>query len=379
MRFIACFALVCAIASVGHAFFHVPLPISSFVAPTSFSATSSQLRLRQPMNLCMGDSMLDGILERKRKEVEELKANPPEGATALLEGKKIKGGKFAKAVKKPKGTVSVVPQIKAQTPAGSYNLNNMDPVIMSAHCYEAGAHAMAVCVDKDAYGLDYDDLKRAVKQQACYKGNFPSPLPIMAFDFFVDPIQLAVAADAGANAVNLNMKILDDSLPDMLKTCDQLGLDAVVQVHNSEELKAACEAGAKIVGVTNRDYDTWGRKDEVDGIERLWFKPVEETVFGLISEVPDGVIAMAMGGVNETLMAWTLRDAGYVSVMVGEQAMLGSQSQQSQTSYSAGFNEMKGIIMAFRSKGSKKYGPTATASFYGKGEGAKEELGMISI
>eukprot|EP00961_Rhodomonas_salina_P202267 2727933-Rhodomonas_salina.1 len=52
------------------------------------------------------------------------------------------------AVKKPKGTVSVVPQIKAQTPAGSYNLNNMDPVIMSAHCYEAGAHAMAVCVDK---------------------------------------------------------------------------------------------------------------------------------------------------------------------------------------------------------------------------------------
>eukprot|EP00961_Rhodomonas_salina_P202268 2727933-Rhodomonas_salina.2 len=40
--------------------------------------------------------MLDGILERKRKEVEELKANPPEGATALLEGKKIKGGKFAK-------------------------------------------------------------------------------------------------------------------------------------------------------------------------------------------------------------------------------------------------------------------------------------------
>lgn len=66
---------------------------------------------------------------------------------------------------------------------------------------------------QDAYGLDYDDLKRAVKQQACYKGNFPSPLPIMAFDFFVDPIQLAVAADAGANAVNLNMKILDDSLP----------------------------------------------------------------------------------------------------------------------------------------------------------------------
>lgn len=55
---------------------------------------------------------------------------------------------LSRAVKKPKGTVSVVPQIKAQTPAGSYNLNNMDPVIMSAHCYEAGAHAMAVCVDK---------------------------------------------------------------------------------------------------------------------------------------------------------------------------------------------------------------------------------------
>ena len=47
--------------------------------------------------------------------------------------------------------------------------------------------------------------------------------------------------------------------------------------------------------------------------------------------------------------------------------------------YQSAYNEAKGLIMAFRSKGSKKYGPTGTGSFYGKGEGAKETLGMISI
>jgi len=252
--------------------------------------------------------------------------------------------------------------------------------IISAHCYEAKAAAVAVCTDPDAYGYDFEALKGAEKQQASYKGEFPSPLPCMAFDTFIDPIQMAMAAECGAQGVNLEVAALKDRTGEMIEAAKSLGLDPLVQVHNKEELDLALEAGAKIVGITNRDVDTWEPINKISSVSREWEVPFEETVFALIKEVPKDVVTVALGHVNETIAAWTLRDEGYNAIMIGEVIMKGLETAQvTGSSYQAAYNEAKGIIMAFRSKGSKKYGPSSAANFYGKGEGAKEELGQLSM
>jgi indole-3-glycerol phosphate synthase len=326
--------------------------------------------------------VLDDILARKEKEVEALKANMPEKAAELL-GKTTKHkNSFLKAVKKPKGTISVVGQMKVKAPNSGRFAAIPAPDILSAHIYEAGGHAVSVCVDEETYGLTYDDLEAVAKQQLRFKGNFPGPLPILAHDFFIDESQLAVAAAAGAQAVNLNVALYKGDggkLKDMIEAADKLGMDALVEIHNKEELDSAIAAGSKIIGVCNRNMETFELQTPSDQDTREWVKPYEETVFALVKDIPDGIIKVAMGGVNETLTAWTLRDEGYSSVIVGEAIIRGSEMRMSTSQYQSAYNEAKGLIIAFRSKGSKKYGPTGTGSFYGKGEGAKETLGMISI
>lgn len=333
------------------------------------------------MGLEMG--VMDDLVTHAEKRVEELKANTPEGVQKRLDSMKPskKPGKFHKAISKSKGTISVIPQLKYKMPhKGTINEAPPQSDIISAHCYEAKAAAMGVCIDSDNYGYGLEDLKAAAKQQASYKGEFPSPLPVLAFDTFIDPIQLALAAGNGAVGCNLYVAALKDRTAEMIEAANGLGMDAIVQVHNKEELDQALEAGAKIIGVTNRNPDTWEPQNVVCGVTREWVEPFEDTVFSLLKDIPEDITSVAMGHVNETLVAWTLRDEGYNAVMVGEAIMRGVETAQvTGNSYQAAYNEAKGIIMAYRSKGSKKYGPSSTAQFYGKGEGAKEELGMISM
>ncbi|KAJ1493230.1 hypothetical protein T484DRAFT_1879627 [Baffinella frigidus] len=304
----------------------------------------------------------------------------------------------------------------------------MERDMLAGHAYEAGAPAVAVCTDKEVYGLDVDSIKMVVKSQrydkgkypgplfllACNKGKYPGPLPVLAYDFFLDPCQLAHVADAGAEAVNLNVAALGEKTKHMLEEAERMGLDAVVQVHNDAELAIAVHneaelaiaiaAGASIIGVVNRDMETFLPQNEMDGVSRLWIEPFEQTVFGRLiplipggimkvaagavnrrvmgeanNMIPDGIVKVASGAVNETLAAWTLRDKGYTSILVGEAVIKGSESQMAGSSYQGAYNEGKGLMIAYRSKGSLKYGPSSTASFYGKGEGAKETLGMMSI
>ena len=120
-----------------------------------------------------------------------------------------------------------------------------------------------MCTDKEFYGTDWESLKKAAGQQARYKGKFPGPLPVsqkvfvalfelvlvqvMAYDFFIDEAQLALAASYGCDAVCLNAALLGTSTKDMVASADRMGMDALVEVHNKAELDIAIEAGAKMV------------------------------------------------------------------------------------------------------------------------------------
>ena len=117
--------------------------------------------------------ILDDILARKKKEVEALKANLPDDAAALLEkGVKKNKNTFMKSIKKPKGTISVMGQMKIRSPQVGQFSEIPAPDFLSAHMYEAGAAACVVCCDEEAYGLNYQDLASCVKQQV------HDPLPL---------------------------------------------------------------------------------------------------------------------------------------------------------------------------------------------------------
>jgi indole-3-glycerol phosphate synthase len=297
--------------------------------------------------------MIDDILARKEKEVASLKTNLPAEAAKLLEKPVKHKNTFMKAIKKPKGTISVVGQMKIKQPNIGDFATIPAPDFLSAHMYEAGAAACCICIDEEAYGFNYDHLAAVAKQQANYKGNFPGPLPIVAWDFFIDECQLALAAAKGAKAVNLNVALYKGDaakLKTLIQAADNLGMDALVEVHNKAELDQALQAGAKIVGVCNRDMETFELMVPSDYQTREWVKPFEETVFALVKDIPEGVIPVAMGGVNETLSAWSLRDEGYSCVLVGEGIVRGSEMRMSTSQYQSSYNEAKGLIIAFRSK-----------------------------
>ena len=112
--------------------------------------------------------VLDDIRARKEKEVVALKANMPENAAELL-GKTTKHKNvFFKAVKKPKGTISVVGQMKIKQPNIGTFSEIPAPDFLSAHMYEAGAAACSICIDEETYGLGYSHLASVAKQQVSF-------------------------------------------------------------------------------------------------------------------------------------------------------------------------------------------------------------------
>jgi hypothetical protein len=81
---------------------------------------------------------------------------------------------------------------------------------VGGHYYESGAAAVCVCVDGEGYGFTHDDLETVYKGQQSHKNDFPGPLPCIAYDCILDPIQIAYAAQKGAQGVVLNAAALKE-------------------------------------------------------------------------------------------------------------------------------------------------------------------------
>ena len=186
-------------------------------------------------------TILDEILATKREEVARLQlfrsairaqaedAPPPLG--------------FESALRKP-GEVAVVAEFKRRSPSAG-DLNPYAQVAGVASVYAAGgAAAISILTDEPYFGGSLDDL-RAVRGAV--------GVPLLRKDFTLDPVQLYEARAAGADAVLLIVRALGDTrLRELLGLSAELGLAAVVEAHDEEEIGRALEAGARIVGVNAR-------------------------------------------------------------------------------------------------------------------------------
>jgi len=241
--------------------------------------------------------ILDDIIDHKRREVEESKKRI---SLATLRERVVprEPGRFAEAIGRP-DRLCLIAEIKKASPSRGVLRAEFDPPSISREYAEAGASAISVLTDKKYFEGDMSHLKAA--KQA-------SGLPTLRKDFTIDEYQIWETAAAGADALLLIVAALSkEQLRDYLRTASDLGLDSLVEIHDDEQLAVALEAGARIIGINNRDLRTF--KTDVDVTLRL------------AKEIPPGHIIVSESGIHTREHAASVRRAGANAILVGEALM----------------------------------------------------------
>jgi indole-3-glycerol phosphate synthase len=166
-----------------------------------------------------------------------------------------------------------------------------------AHIYAAnGAAALSVLTDTRYFGGTDADLIAAREA---------SGLPVLRKDFVIDPYQVYEARAMGADAVLLIVRALGQlELVELLHVVHSLELDAVVETHSAEEIERALAAGARMIGVNNRNLDTL----QTDSSLAFRLRPL----------VPSDSVFVAESGIYEASQIRRLAEAGVDAVLIGE-------------------------------------------------------------
>jgi indole-3-glycerol phosphate synthase len=241
-------------------------------------------------------TFLADILARKRDEVASRRgALPDRELLARLEDAPPPRS-FGGALSLPGEPVRVIAEVKRASPSAGAISSGLDAPALARRYARAGAACISVLTDGPGFGGSLADLA-AVRAAV--------EVPLLRKDFTVDRYQLLEARAAGADAALLIVAALPpDSLRALLAACGELGLDALVEVHDRSELEAALSAGARLVGINNRDLGTFSVDLSVS--ERL------------LPLLPDGVRGVAESGVRTAEDALRLRRAGAFNLLVGE-------------------------------------------------------------
>jgi indole-3-glycerol phosphate synthase len=194
------------------------------------------------------------------------------------------------------GAPAVIAEIKRRSPSKGDLAPDLDPAGLAAAYEAGGAACLSVLTEEAFFGGSVGDLTAA--RSAC-------GLPVLRKDFTVDERDVADARLMGADAVLLIAAALDGAL---LARCvalaGDLGLDALVEVHDEAELGRALSVGARLLGVNCRDLTTF----EVD----------RDLPARLAPAIPGDVVAVAESGIRDEADAARMAAAGYAAVLVGE-------------------------------------------------------------
>jgi indole-3-glycerol phosphate synthase len=196
--------------------------------------------------------------------------------------------------------INIIAEFKRRSPSkGTIRADaNLTEIVQS---YEAGgAVAISVLTEEDYFDGSLDDL-RSVKSTV--------KLPVLRKDFVFEDYQVYESAAAGADAILLIVAALDDETLSHLRRLaeEELQMDALVEVHTSDEMKRANAAGATLIGVNNRDLRT--------------FTVSLETSLSLAREAPPNALLISESGLHSPADLHRLRNAGYHGFLIGETLM----------------------------------------------------------
>jgi indole-3-glycerol phosphate synthase len=238
--------------------------------------------------------ILDTIVIQKKKEVALLKAHgvsrpemdvdPPRGfMQALTQSSEI----------------AVIAEVKKGSPSKGIISPDFNPTAIASSYEKGGADAVSVLTDeKFFYGsLDYIPIVRqAIK------------LPVIRKDFIIHELQIEEAGNYGADAILLIAAILDQNqIRDYLQMSTELGMDALVEVHDEKELEKSLVAGSRLIGINNRDL----RDFTVD----------LKTTIRLRREIPDSIPVVSESGIKSREDMKMLEDESITAALIGETFM----------------------------------------------------------
>lgn len=253
-------------------------------------------------------NILEQIIAKKRARLEESKRRvPTEQVLPRAFEVRQQSRRHAFRAAFQRDGINIIAEFKRRSP--SKGIIRPDADLQSiVRSYEAGgAVALSVLTEEDYFDGSLDDLRAATKAVA---------LPVLRKDFVFHQYQIHEAAAAGADAVLLIAAALDDAKLLVLRRVveDVLGMDALVEVHNEEEMKRAAQCGAKLIGVNNRDLRT--------------FEVSLETSLRLAPLAPREAVLVSESGLNNASDLRQLREQGFHGFLIGESLMRAAEPEQ---------------------------------------------------
>jgi len=269
-------------------------------------------------------NMLEEIIAHKHKEVIALKNKGYGGAAFDLFSKEAglirkvtkESNNFKQAVSS--GRLSIIGEIKRSSPsAGNLSLI-LDPLALLKEYLAGGVSAVSVLTDQRFFSGSIADLQAVSDHLNSLEGV---RVPVLRKDFIVDKVQILESVVSGANAILLIVSVLKEKTKQLLDYAKSFGIDAIVEVHNKDELNFAIDIGAEIIGINNRDLNTF----KVDINRCLELAPC----------IPKGILKIAESGIKSPADIKKINKAGFDAVLIGE-ALVRSEEPAALLSQMAG-------------------------------------------
>ena len=243
-------------------------------------------------------TVLDRILEARRAEVEHRKRVLPEAALKYGVKAATPLRDFSAALSRD--GLNVLAELKPASPSRGVIRDPFEPVELAQSLEAAGACALSVLTEAEFFRGSLKNLRDARQS---------IQLPVLRKDFIFDPWQVWESRANDADSFLLMVVALEDALlRDLIALGREIGMEPLVEAHTAEELDRALAAGARIIGVNNRDLKTMTVN--------------VETSFVLAGRIPDECIAVSESGIRTNEELLKLRAVGFDAFLVGTRLMV---------------------------------------------------------
>jgi indole-3-glycerol phosphate synthase len=242
-------------------------------------------------------TILGGIVASKLRVLAEARQKLPAQALRMASDRWPVVRSLKRALRKE--LPGVIAEIKPASPSAGVLRSDVDPIALAEEYRAGGAAALSVVTESEYF-------RGRIESVSCLR--WKTRLPILRKDFIVDSYQLLETRHAGGDAVLLIAALLEGGrLRDLREEAEELGMDALVEVHDDRELDRALEAGASLIGVNNRNLKTLDVSLDV--------------ALSLAPRLPPGVVAVAESGIGDREALRRLWASGYRRFLIGEALM----------------------------------------------------------
>lgn len=249
-----------------------------------------------------GDKLAE-IMAHKRREIESIIRPVRDRELQRLADIRHCGPGFRASLAAADG-LAIIAEIKRRSPSAGEIASLPDATEQARLYHNAGVDAISVLTDEKYFGGTLRDLWEVTDFMATHRRN----VPCLRKDFMVHPIQVVEAAEAGARAILIIVRALnDDEIKALNEAAGLAGLDVLFEIHSEDELERALRHDPKIIGVNNRDLARF--KVDLAYSERL------------IPMIPDSILAVSESGIHTGDDAARARACGAKAILVGQSLM----------------------------------------------------------